>query len=270
MEESESKESAAKETESKETAAKETTQKEMERAIKETDQKEKAVREKGVSQGCWVDASDRDLPVYKGQSMDYSSCREACKSGGYMLMGRQWDRQCFCGNAPTRKYGKATTCGDCGNLNANMYGGWSNCVYQIMLQSDETAAKEQASKEQSVKQAQAKEQSEKQAQAKETCNKKTVQVCAHANFVDCKDKKVGTYNWDQMGLGNDVISSIRVPAGVNFQGYEHGNFEGKMFNLNNDHGDLSTILGGPNPKDGNWNDSISSFKVGYPAGNYAC
>merc|ERR1712216_737111 len=72
--------------------------------------------------GCFKDSKDRDLPrMMKSGSKD--SCKAQCKD--YKYFGRQWTKECWCGNS-YGKHGKAEGC-DC-DSQTNM-GGWKNCVY---------------------------------------------------------------------------------------------------------------------------------------------
>jgi hypothetical protein len=68
---------------------------------------------------------------------------------------------------------------------------------------------------------------------------------------------MGTLN----GVGNDQISSIRVPAGMSVIIYEHANYGGRSVTLTADNPDLSRV---------NFNDNVSSLRVtggGSGAGN---
>ncbi len=62
---------------------------------------------------------------------------------------------------------------------------------------------------------------------------------------------VGRYNMDQLSIGNDIISSIKIPTGVIVTVYEHADFEGKTKLLTED----TTYIG----KD--FNDKTSSIVV---------
>lgn len=62
---------------------------------------------------------------------------------------------------------------------------------------------------------------------------------------------VGRYNMDQLSIGNDIISSIKIPTGVMITVYEHADFKGKTKIFTED----TTYVG----KD--FNDKISSIVV---------
>jgi len=64
----------------------------------------------GPFMGCFVDASDRDLPKYVrelGGAADIGVCAELCSE--YVYFGLQWDKQCRCGNS-FGKHGSAQSC----------------------------------------------------------------------------------------------------------------------------------------------------------------
>jgi hypothetical protein len=74
--------------------------------------------------GCFKDCSrGRDLPVYKGIKNTIEECAEACKDHKYF--GRQWRKQCFCGN----DYGKQGATSGC-QCDGSYIGSCKNCVYQ--------------------------------------------------------------------------------------------------------------------------------------------
>ena len=60
---------------------------------------------------------------------------------------------------------------------------------------------------------------------------------------------------------NDKVSSIRVEGGAEVYVYEHGRFRGAVMRLTENVRDLTGRLLSDNPRD-NWNDRISSLKVG--------
>ncbi|WP_274474465.1 beta/gamma crystallin-related protein [Mangrovimonas aestuarii] len=63
---------------------------------------------------------------------------------------------------------------------------------------------------------------------------------------------VGRYNYDELGIGNDNLSSIRVPRGYKITLYRESNFEGRSKTYYDDVSCLS---------DDDWNDRTSSIKV---------
>jgi hypothetical protein len=65
-------------------------------------------------------------------------------------------------------------------------------------------------------------------------------------------KRIGMYNIGDMGLGNDTISSVRVPAGYKVTLYYHGNFGGPILELTQDT---------PNFWQWGFNDQTSGLKV---------
>jgi len=90
----------------------------------------------GINWGCYADKSDRDLPFdNRNNDIGHDDCANRCRSKGYKFMGRQFHRQCFCGNNDPGKYGKSGSCGDvknnCEIRDSKYYGDWTNCVYQI-------------------------------------------------------------------------------------------------------------------------------------------
>ena len=70
-------------------------------------------------------------------------------------------------------------------------------------------------------------------------------------------KPVGRYNMNEMGLGNDKISAIKVKPGYQVTVYEHSNFGGRSQVFNSDSA-ASCLLSTPG---GDWNDRISSYVV---------
>jgi hypothetical protein len=46
--------------------------------------------------------------------------------------------------------------------------------------------------------------------------------------------EIGEYDLNSMGIRNDSISSVRVPSGLKVILYEHGNFQGRTFELTSD------------------------------------
>lgn len=69
---------------------------------------------------------------------------------------------------------------------------------------------------------------------------------------DSRSFGVGRYNWNQLGLPNDEISSLRVPAGFTIKLYREADFIGESFILT---GDISCLAAQ------NFNDVVSSFEV---------
>ena len=82
-------------------------------------------------------------------------------------------------------------------------------------------------------------------------------------FQDCNyrgnNSMLGTgyYNWNQLGIDNDQLSSFRVPAGYSITLYTDANYRGRRISYNNDVNCLS----------GEWNDQISSVYVTYNYNN---
>jgi hypothetical protein len=62
----------------------------------------------------------------------------------------------------------------------------------------------------------------------------------------------GNYDMNQMGLPNDSISSVRVPAGLTVVLYEHAGFQGRTVTLTSDNSCL--VYNG-------FNDAASSIKI---------
>ena len=62
----------------------------------------------------------------------------------------------------------------------------------------------------------------------------------------------GDYNMHDIGLGNDSISSVKVPPTLKLTLYEHSNFHGNEITINSD---ISCLI------DLGWNDMASSLKI---------
>ena len=62
--------------------------------------------------------------------------------------------------------------------------------------------------------------------------------------------QVGSYDHDQLGVGNDTVSSIKVAPGYQVTLYEHGGFSG-----------AKRVLTGDSSYIGSFNDKVSSVKV---------
>lgn len=63
----------------------------------------------------------------------------------------------------------------------------------------------------------------------------------------------GYYNWNQLGISNDQLSSFRVPSGYSITLYTDANYRGRRISYNNDVNCLSS----------EWNDQISSVYITY-------
>jgi len=79
--------------------------------------------------GCYKDNTHgkRDLPVKKGSGKTQGACESACV--GFKYFGRQWDRECFCGNS----YGSQGKSSGCKCHESNI-GGNKNCVYRNRME----------------------------------------------------------------------------------------------------------------------------------------
>lgn len=71
-------------------------------------------------------------------------------------------------------------------------------------------------------------------------------------------KGPGRYDIGQMGIGNDSISSIRIPAGRRVRVYQHAGFQGAWKDFT---GDVSCLVHHHMGWGRSWNDQISSFEV---------
>ena len=73
----------------------------------------------------------------------------------------------------------------------------------------------------------------------------------------------GRYDMSQLTFGNDVLSSVRVPAGMLVRLYQHAGFGGKTLDLTSDASCLTAYTTGEGPKrrPTTWNDYISSIEV---------
>jgi len=88
--------------------------------------------------GCFVDNSDRDLPIFQETlGMTPELCADICR--GHKYFGLQWYSQCFCGDT----YGKyaSSTEDDCSTPCSGapdvMCGGvWRNSIYSLSVQED--------------------------------------------------------------------------------------------------------------------------------------
>jgi hypothetical protein len=79
-----------------------------------------------------------------------------------------------------------------------------------------------------------------------------VTVYEHANYGGrSQELSVGRYNLDQLSIGNDIISSLKIPADLMVTAYEHADFEGKSKIFTED----TTYVGD------DFNDKISSIVV---------
>lgn len=79
-----------------------------------------------------------------------------------------------------------------------------------------------------------------------------ITIYEHSNFRGkSKSFGVGSYNINQLGIGNDQLSSIKIPRGYKVRIYEHSNFGGKY----RDYTQSSGFVGN------DWNDKTSSLKV---------
>lgn len=84
-------------------------------------------------------------------------------------------------------------------------------------------------------------------------------------FSDCKftgkmvDISFGEYaSMAKAGFGNDVLSSMKIPAGLKVQVFEHDNFKGDTTVFTND---VSCLVDVKISKARNWNDRVSSLKI---------
>ena len=84
-------------------------------------------------------------------------------------------------------------------------------------------------------------------------------------FSDCKfaGKMVyvsfGEYaSMEKAGFGNDVLSSMKIPAGVKVQVFEHNDFKGDTAVFTTD---VSCLVDVKISKVRNWNDRVSSLKI---------
>jgi hypothetical protein len=84
-------------------------------------------------------------------------------------------------------------------------------------------------------------------------------------FSDCKfagkslDAAVGDYDsMQKIGFGNDVLSSMKIPAGLKVQVFEHNNFKGDNTVFTSD---VSCLVDVKISKARNWNDRVSSLKI---------
>jgi len=97
------------------------------------------VQPKATYAGCYVDASTRDLPVYKGHDnyRTRQSCMNTCAASGYDYAGLQNGGQCFCGSeSDLGTYGQAADDSECnkactGNSSQTCGGSWRNSVWKI-------------------------------------------------------------------------------------------------------------------------------------------
>ena len=79
-------------------------------------------------------------------------------------------------------------------------------------------------------------------------------------YADCgyagKNAKLGIGSWNintlSATIGNDIMSSIKIPAGYKVTLYEHGNFQGRSIVFT---GDVSCFV------NKGWNDVVSSVKI---------
>jgi hypothetical protein len=60
------------------------------------------------------------------------------------------------------------------------------------------------------------------------------------------------------GFGNDVLSSMKIPAGLKVQVFEHDNFKGDNTVFTKD---VSCLVDVKISKARNWNDRVSSLKI---------
>jgi len=84
--------------------------------------------------GCYKDSPFRTLPENIEGSHSKQDCANKCKEKGYEVMGRQYAKECFCGDNDPKQYGKygkqaASIC-KCGDGEENQ-GPWTNCVYLV-------------------------------------------------------------------------------------------------------------------------------------------
>ena len=78
--------------------------------------------------GCFKDSAQRDLPVDQGGPKDIQECADACS--GYQYFGRQWTKECWCGNS-YGSLGEETGC-NC-DENASNMGGEFHGIHDIVI-----------------------------------------------------------------------------------------------------------------------------------------
>lgn len=85
-----------------------------------------------------------------------------------------------------------------------------------------------------------------------------VTIYEHSNFRGRnKSFGSGSYNFTQLGIGNDKLSSVKIRRGYQIRVYEHANFRGKYRDFTNS----SNFVGNA------WNDKVSSIKIMKIRGN---
>lgn len=84
-------------------------------------------------------------------------------------------------------------------------------------------------------------------------------------FSDCNfagkmaDVSFGEYaSMEKAGFANDVLSSMKIPAGVKVQVFEHDNFKGDTAVFTKD---IFCLVNVKISKTRNWNDRVSSLKI---------
>jgi len=83
-------------------------------------------------------------------------------------------------------------------------------------------------------------------------NARPVKIYMHRDFKGkYQSLGIGSYNMAQLRIGNDQLSSMRVPRGYKVRVYEHANFKGRY----RDFYGSSVFVGNQ------WNDKVSSIKV---------
>ena len=78
-----------------------------------------------------------------------------------------------------------------------------------------------------------------------------VKIYQHNNYGgSVQDLGIGSYNMGDIRIGNDVLSSLRIPAGVRVTLYQHANFKGR-----------TRVLTDDTPSLGDFNDQTSSIVI---------
>lgn len=80
--------------------------------------------------GCFSDDVPRSLPTFVDNGLSYFQCALECYAKHYQFFGRQYDKECWCGNGITHAvYGQLadTAC----NCDGNDIGFFKQCIYKI-------------------------------------------------------------------------------------------------------------------------------------------
>ncbi|EAY30807.1 thioredoxin fold domain-containing protein [Microscilla marina] len=79
-----------------------------------------------------------------------------------------------------------------------------------------------------------------------------VTIYEHSNFKGRnKSFNTGNYNFSQLGIGNDKLSSIKIRRGYKVRVFEHANFRGRYRDFTSSSGFVGTA----------WNDKVSSMRI---------